>query len=140
MGICRSCVCSVISILTIVVIISGIYFGAYSVEGNNTTTANISTKCDENINTNSGLCECTKRYQDVFRECTGNIGLHSARHCDTIYTWYYSWKILDTCNNAIPCNVYQTFETSQPSEWRNNAEYDVGTVYECYTNNECTKI
>eukprot|EP01084_Bolivina_argentea_P238904 401408_1 len=119
--ICKSTCCSIMSIIMIGIIVSGVWYGAYDINTNSTTNSVIQCDAISGNHENSGYCECVSRHHDS----SGIV--------------YYSWKIIDTCNNNLPCDLYEVFDTHQQSSVDQYA-FEIGNVYSCYSNDQCTAI
>eukprot|EP01084_Bolivina_argentea_P008461 15839_1 len=136
----RSYICCVLSILSIGVILSGLKYGAYKITVSGALNEAIACNETHENDENKGLCELISRNKKIHNSCTEEQQLSYSQYCATIYTIYYSFKIVDNCDEKMPCNLYEIFDIHEPSEMDEEYVYNIGQVYPCVTNNECNHL
>ena len=110
-----------VALMALSIVFIGISYGAEIIH-QNTSTNTVEYKCG--YHDTDGLCECISNHQDI----------------NTMHTYYYDWKVVDTCNDKLPCPKGSLFKTNEPFKLGDTATYEIGKVYPCSTNNECTEL
>ena len=114
-----------IALMLLSIIIGGIGFGTFQIMGKNSTatTTNMN-EYDCGHSDGDGLCECISNYH------TGGA----------IPTFHYEWKVVDTCDDTLPCAKGLLFKTHDISNSAENSMYQIGNVYPCSANNQCNRF
>ena len=129
----KSCVWTIVSVLAIGVIISGIWYGAYDV-GEMLPTVCIEARDGDMV----GLCELIGSHYNASNPC--NDELTGSGDCGEVYKWNYLWKVVENCNGLMPCDKNQMFEITEKSEYEQETKYEIGGCYECYSDSQCISI
>ena len=133
----RAVIFFMISLLLLTVVFGGIGYAGFEIMSAD-VTLETDIVCNGGMDDNTGLCECISNHQGSTYSCDGDQRSHS-HACTTVYTYYYEWKVIDDCDGNLKCSsVGDLYETHEASEYGDTATYDIGKVYPCSFNSDCS--